>query len=83
MNSSKTIVKKEFFNEKEKIWQTEQIPAFKPTSERKTETFVINTDEYDSLCQQLNSTNKTIFEIKPTFVAGKMSDRFVITAGKL
>lgn len=45
--------------------------------------YIIDCKDYNEFKDQLNKENKTIITIKPTFVAGKMSDRFAIYAMNL
>jgi len=42
--------------------------------------YVIGCTEYEQLKDKLNKEHKTILSVKPTFVAGMMSDGFVIHA---
>ena len=52
----------------------------KQIGQRKAYTFIINSNQYLELKEQLNKEKKTIIKITPTFIAGNISDKFVIFA---
>jgi hypothetical protein len=54
----------------------------KPVSTSSLETYVISIDEYKDFIKTLNKDNKSIYRMHPSYVAGYISDSFIIDVTK-